>query len=270
MRILKVTQILTLALFLAIGGLDAMQALAGGWQKPSGQTQQKAEPAKSMVSTIREAQAAPSGTATLTGKISASGAVPEAKKLKMSADPVCMQAHSQDMFSQAVSVKDGKVQYAFVSIIGGISGEFPAPGNPVVLAQIGCMYEPHIFGVQTGQTVEIVNSDSTLHNINCQPKANKKFNIAQPIKGMKTNKTFAEPEKAIPFKCNVHPWMTAYAFVVDHPFFSVSAEDGSYTIANLPAGTYTVEVWHETLGTKTEKVTVSDGESKTVDFTLSV
>jgi len=138
----------------------------------------------------------------------------------------------------------------------------------VVISQTSCMYEPHVFGLQTGQKLEILNSDSTLHNINCQAKLNKKFNIAQPTKGMKSAKTFDQPEVGVPFKCNVHPWMTAYAGVFSHPFFAVSGADGSFSIKNLPAGTYTLEAWHEKLGVQTQKVTVADGESKEISFSF--
>ena len=91
-----------------------------------------------------------------------------------------------------------------------------------------------------GQKLEIVNSDPTLHNVNCQPKANKKFNIAQPVKGMKTAKTFDQPEIGISFKCNVHPWMVAYAGVFNHPFYAVTDESGAFSIQGLPGGTYTI------------------------------
>ena len=218
---------------------------------------------------VRPAEAAPGGGATISGSVTVTGNVPAPAKIKMAADPVCTQAHPDAVTTQEVVAADGKLQYALIYVKEGLPGSFPTPAEPVVINQTGCMYEPHVFGIQTGQKLEILNSDATLHNVNCQPKANKKFNIAQPTKGMKSVKTFDQPEVPVPFKCNVHPWMTAYAGVFSHPFFAVSAADGSFSIKGLPAGTYTVEAWHEKLGVQTQKVTVADGESKEISFSFA-
>jgi hypothetical protein len=75
---------------------------------------------------------------------------------------------------------------------------------------------------------------------------------------------FDQPEVMVPFKCDGHPWMSAYAGIVPHPFYAVSAADGTFEIPRLPAGTYTLEVWHEELGVRTAEVTVDgsgDAES---------
>ena len=130
----------------------------------------------------------------------------------------------------------------------------------VVLDQRGCKYHPHVFGVQVGQPVTILNSDPTLHNVHAVPKANTEFNFGQSSKGMKTTRIFDKPEVMVPFRCDVHGWMAAYGGVVSHPFFAVSKADGSFEIKGLPAGTYTIEVWHERLGTQTQTVKV-DGKA---------
>lgn len=207
--------------------------------------------------------------ATIQGKVTFTGSAPAAGPVQMAADPICQQQHTTPVPAEEVVVNDnGTLRHVFVSVKEGVMGTFPTPGQPVVLNQQGCLYTPHVFGAQVSQPVEIVNSDSTLHNINAMPTANRRFNIAQPVKGMKTTKTFDKPEAAIPFKCNVHPWMKAYGFVLSHPFFSVTDASGSFTIANLPAGTYILEAWHEKYGAKTQSITVADGETKDVEFTF--
>lgn len=214
-------------------------------------------------------EAAAAKGAVLLGSVSVTGNIPSPAKIKMAADPVCAQAHPDAVMNREIVASNGKLQYALVYVKDWTGGSFPAPAEAVLLNQSGCMYEPHVFGIQTGQKLEILNSDSTLHNVNCQPKNNKKFNIAQPAKGMKSVKSFDQPEAPVSFKCNVHPWMASYAGVFSHPFFAVSDSGGGFSIENLPAGTYTVEAWHEKLGVQSQKVTVADGERKEITFTFA-
>jgi Carboxypeptidase regulatory-like domain len=108
-----------------------------------------------------------------------------------------------------------------------------------------------------------------LHNIKAVPTENRGFNISQPRAGMTTTRSFNTPEVMVPLECNVHGWMNAYVGVVEHPYFAVSGDDGSFTISGLPAGTYQLEAWHETLGTQTGEVTVAADGAATVEFTFS-
>ncbi len=136
--------------------------------------------------------------------------------------------------------------------------------------QEGCQYKPKIFGIQVGQPLEIVNSDGTLHNVHALGQSNKPFNLGMPIKGMKMQKKFEKSEVMLKIKCDVHPWMSAYAGVLDHPFYSVSSDAGKFSINNLPPGEYTVEAWHSKYGSQTQKVSISqDGETKELNFEYS-
>ena len=214
------------------------------------------------------APAAAGGTASITGTMHYEGPPATGEKVKMDADPVCKQQHATPVQMEDLVVANGALKNVFVYVKEGLTGTYPAPSTPVVLDQAGCWYSPHVLGIQVGQSLQIQNSDATLHNINAKPVANTPFNVAQPVRGMKTSKSFQKPEIGVKFKCNVHPWMTAYAGVVNNPFFSVSAADGTFTIKDLPAGTYVIEAWHEKLGTQTQTVTVGDGESKAAEFTF--
>jgi hypothetical protein len=136
----------------------------------------------------------------------------------------------------------------------------------VVFDQRNCVYHPHIFGIMTKQNLEIINSDATLHNVHATPVNSQEFNVGMPTQGMKITKSFKKPEVMVHIKCEVHPWMSAYAGVLDHPFFAVAGKGGSFELPKLPAGTYTLEAWHEKLGTQTQQVTVADGGSADVTF----
>ena len=210
---------------------------------------------------------AATGSATIKGVVTLSGTAPAPQRVAMDADPVCQQQHASPVYTEEVVVgPNGELKNAFVYVKEGVSGSYPPPAQPVTFNQSGCWYVPHVFGIQANQPLEIVNSDATLHNVNAKPTANTPFNIAQPVQGMKSTKKFTTPEIGIKFKCNVHPWMSAFGHVVSHPFFSVSGADGNFTISHLPAGTYTLEAWHEKYGTKTQSVTVGEGQTQSVSF----
>lgn len=204
----------------------------------------------------------------ITGKVILDGETPTFKKIKMSADPVCKMAHTEAVYPESVVVNDnGTLRWVMVYVKEGASGEFKTPKEPVVLDQVGCMYTPHVFGVMAGQDIEIRNSDEVLHNVHSLPETNKAFNIAQPIKGLKTKKKFKKAEVPIRIKCDVHPWMSCYAGVFSHPFYAVTGEDGTFALNDLPPGDYVIETWHEKYGTQTHNVTVAAGEAKALDIT---
>jgi plastocyanin len=249
------SRFLALPLVLAFGAA----ACGGGAPapEPTSQEQPAAAPAAAAVD--------PATVASISGTVAFEGTAPTNQPIKMNADPVCMKENPTPQVQETYMVKDGKLGNVFVFVQDGLGGRtFTAPTTPVVLDQKGCRYHPHVFGLMVGQPMEIVNSDSTLHNIHAIPGTNQEFNTAQPIKGMKTDHVFSAKEEkvVVPFKCDVHGWMNAYAGVLDHPYFAVTGEDGKFTIKDLPPGTYTLAAWHEKGGTKTISVTVAAKEAK--------
>jgi len=222
------------------------------------------------------------GDGSITGAIAFNGTAPAPKKIDTSADPVCGQANP-NLSTEDTAVKDGKLANVFVYVKDGATADgtkvgdyaYPTPTSAVTLDQHGCHYVPHVMGIQTNQKLTITNSDPTQHNIHPTPKSNPEWNQTQPNGAAPIEKTFARAEVLIPVKCNQHPWMKSYIGVLKHPFFAVSAADGTYTIKGLPAGTYTVAAWHEkspaggTNGTeKTMQVTVPAGGAGKADFTF--
>lgn len=247
-------------------GIIIVNGCGGGSQesaKPA--TQTSGAPAKSA------AEAAKPASATLKGHITLQGQVPKNTAIKMDADPVCKGQHSTEVMSQDYIVgAAGELTNVFVYVKSGVSGVSPVPADTIVFDQKGCEYYPHVFGMRVGQPLAIVNSDQTLHNVHPQPKNSAGFNLGMPKQGMRITKTFSAPEVMVKIKCDVHSWMSAYAGVLDHPFFAVTGKDGNFSIGPLPAGTYTVEAWHEKLGTMTQTVTVADNEAKDIPFAFTV
>ncbi|MBI2933824.1 MAG: carboxypeptidase regulatory-like domain-containing protein [Planctomycetes bacterium] len=206
--------------------------------------------------------------ATVTGTVTFKGDAPKRKKIKMEADPQCLALHDKPQLSEeAVVDKEGRVQWCFVYVKGGLEGKtFETPKEPVVLQQKGCRYDPHVLGIMVGQDLTIHNGDPLMHNVHAIAKRNGEFNFGQPKQGMETSRKFDNPEVMVKFKCDVHPWMSAWLGVLTHPYYAVTGADGKYEIKGLPPGKYTLEVWHETFGTKSEEFEVKAGETKTADF----
>lgn len=210
-------------------------------------------------------------SATISGTVTFQGKIPKLGKIKMDADPGCLIKHSETVYSQALVLgKNNTMANIFVRVKSGLSNKkFDPPKEPVVLDQRGCMYSPHVFGIMVGQTLKVLNSDGILHNIHPLPKKNRPFNAAMPKTVKEIERSFKKVEEdKFTIKCDVHPWMNAYAAVMSHPFFSVTGKDGKYTITGLDPGTYEIEAWHEKLGTQTLKITVKAGETASLNFTF--
>lgn len=216
----------------------------------------------------------PAATAgTIVGKASLVGMIPPPRRIHMSADPECDRLNPDGVASQTLIVApDSGVAGVVVSVKEGLDEDtrYDAPAASVALEQKGCMFTPHVLGLQVGQVLEIRNSDATMHNVHAAPAVGGAFNTAMPTLNQVIKKRFDARQIAVRIKCDVHPWMSAYVAVVEHPFFAISTGDGSYAIKDLPPGTYTVEAWHETLGSQTSlPVKVGGEQPATVNFSFA-
>ncbi|MGH9498060.1 MAG: carboxypeptidase regulatory-like domain-containing protein [Terriglobales bacterium] len=207
------------------------------------------------------------GAATVRGVVRFEGKVPAAKPINMAADPSCARQHLTPALNQEIMVgAKGGLQNVIVFVSDGLAGHtFDSPSQPAVIEQKGCLYQPHVLALRTNQQLEVVNDDPTTHNIHPMPANNREWNKAE-LPGTKMEEAFPRQEIAIPVKCNVHPWMHSYVAVFNHPYFVVTGKDGSFDLRNLPPGTYTVEAWHERMGTSIQKITVGANETKSIDF----
>jgi plastocyanin len=214
----------------------------------------------------------PATARNLIGKVTFTGKAPAPQVIRMSSDPACAEHAGPKPQDNAVLVgADGALQNAFIYIKSGLDSSyaFETPSTPVVLDQKGCFYVPRVMGLRVGQPLEMANTDPTFHNVHAMPKDNREFNhgLAPGIPPMRH--TFTRPEVMVRFKCDVHGWMAAHIGVMEHPFFAVSAPDGSFTLNGVPPGTYTVEAWHEVFGTRTAQVTVGADTPAALSFSFN-
>jgi plastocyanin len=209
----------------------------------------------------------------ISGTVRLDGKPPVLRPINMSAEPFCEKAHPTPVVSPEVVLGPGGTLANVVVYLKGddLSKKyrFPLPAQPVLLDQRGCMYEPHVVALRTGQQLEVRTEDQTTHNVHALPSNNPEWNESQPPGAAPIEKSFPNPELAIPVRCNVHPWMKAYIFIFSTPYYAVTAKDGKFEIANLPPGTYTVEAWQERYGTRDQTVTLGPKQSTNISFTFN-
>ncbi len=214
----------------------------------------------------------PATAGSVTVAVTFEGAVPPPQMMRLEGDPKCVSENgSPERADESLVVGPGQaLQNVFVYVKDGLGAYgFPVPTEPVLLDQDKCRYTPRVLGVRVGQPLSIRNSDPLLHNVRANGTINQPFNMSTPLEGVSFTRTFATREVMVPFKCDVHAWMSAYVGVLDHPYFGTTAPDGKVVLGNLPPGTYTIEAWHETLGAKTQQVTIAAKDSKDVAFTFA-
>lgn len=213
----------------------------------------------------------PETVGAITGSVAFAGETPRRVRIRMDAVPACTESNPDPVYSEEVLVNEnGTLQNVFVYVKEGLENRtFDVPEQLVHLDQKGCVYHPHVLGLMTGQTLHIMNSDPTNHNIHPMPAQNREWNKSQPPDTAALREQFPRPEVMLPVKCNVHPWMKAYIGVLRHPFFAVTGTDGAFSLEGLPPGDYTIEAWHEKYGTAEQTVTIGEKETQEIEFTFS-
>ncbi len=201
----------------------------------------------------------------ISGVVNFKGTAPKAKKLRITKDKkVCDKTPKTD---SSLIVSGGKVVNAVVTITDITKGK-EMKAMKVTFDKNGCEYKPHVLAFPVGSSVQILNPDKILHNIHTYSKVNKPFNRAQPKFKKKLTVKISKPE-VVSVKCDVHGWMSGWFFVAGNPYYSVTKDDGAFKLTDVPPGTYNVEVWHETLGKKSQKVTVKAKQDAKVNFDLA-
>lgn len=215
--------------------------------------------------------AAPTGNGTVTGTVTVTGKLPVmADIVERKGDPVC--ARTMMKYNDVIADKKGDLQDVLVRIApGSIKGKFPTPTD-LSVEQKECMYLPKTFGIQSGGSVIVKNTDKTTHNVHTYKGNESQFNQGQPpgtpdIKLPEKGKTY--DDGVITFKCDIHKWMNSSGVVTDHPYFAVTGTDGTFKLDKLPPGKYKLEAWHSLFGVKTQDITVEDGKPLAVTIAFN-
>jgi plastocyanin len=192
---------------------------------------------------------------TIKGRVRLAGGPVEVEKLKVTVDhSVC--GTVKDSEELVVSAERG-IQNAVVSLKNPPPDAKWSAMPTVQIDQKQCVFVPRVVVAPAGATVEFLNSDRLLHNLHSAGTENPTVNRTQP-RGRTIPLTFRRPE-IIRIDCDLHPWMRAWVVMAEHPFYAVTNSRGEFALDNVPPGTYTVQVWQESLGVITKDVVVSDG-----------
>jgi plastocyanin len=203
------------------------------------------------------------------GSVKIRGKVPPRKPVRMEADPHCAALHAGVVLNDDLVVDPkGGVRWAFVYVKSGLkAAPPPVSQTPVLLDQIGCVFTPHVLGVRVGQPLQVRNSDPRLHNVHALSFNNVELNVCI-VPDTEHAHRFTKREVMVRVKCDMHPWMSAWVGVLDHPYFAVTGEEGAFAIPDLPPGRYAVEVWHEKYVSVSREVDVIIGDEYPLDFLL--
>lgn len=258
------------AAYLTAASLVLSLSFVACGKKPTSTTEEPAAPtAAPAEGGTAEAPAAPAaaGKGTIKGKVAFTGTAPDMPDLKREADPFCAKTPMKD---QEVVVSNGALQNVAVTITKGASaGAAPASSVQTKVDQVNCMYAPRTQTAVFGQKVEIHNSDPVLHNVHTYADSKTIFNRAQPKGSPSIDKEFSKEDgSVIKFKCDVHPWMTGWLVLSDNGFNAVTGESGEFELKDVPAGTYTLQAWHEKYGPKTVEVTVEADKTAEANFSF--
>lgn len=240
-----------------------------------------------------EAPVGPSGAVTpegtIRGVVRLKGDAPEGVSLAVEKDrDIC--GARQSVTRLALGVQNG-IRNAIV-YLEGVSLQVSRQSVTVTIDQSNCEYLPHMMAVPLGTQLEIVNNDPILHNVHAREVSERGlqtlFNIAQPIRGQRTSieQTRVRKPGLLVLSCEAgHPWMSAYVFVSEHPYVTVTDENGEFVLEGVPGGTYGITMWHEGIRLTRvmnsvqryefedpyevrQQVEVVDGGDATVDFEL--
>ena len=190
------------------------------------------------------------------GHVRFAGEPPEGAVIDMSADPYCVDLYDEPVWDRPVLTgPDGGLTGVLVRVLNApAAGDVPE--SEVLLDQVGCLYTPEVVAVRAGQPLVIRNGDARLHNVRVSPAANPGFNLGQPMRGMQSTRSFDTPEIGIEVRCDIHGWMRSSIHVLEHEFFDITGEDGTFALPELPPGDYEIEAWHPTLGAVRAQVSV--------------
>ncbi len=209
-------------------------------------------------------QAVVSNGGKIIGHVKYDGPIPEPYVIWVTKDKDALGEKVPD--ERLLISRDGKVQNVVVTLEEIAAGKaWPAATH--TLENRGGRFVPHVQVARRGASLEVVNSDPVLHNTHGFQESRTVFNLALPNKGQRIKQTLRRAG-IIEVMCDSHDWMNGWVVVLDHPYFAITGQDGTYEIPDITPGTYKLTAWHEKLGRQQQQVTVAAGKVAQAGFTF--
>lgn len=202
------------------------------------------------------------GQGTIVGQVLFKGIPPVPKRVTVNKDKEACGEY-QDNEELVVGLNKG-IRWAVISL-KSLPMEMRWDG--ITLDQQGCRFSPHIRLIPVGSKLTILNPDGVLHNFHSYSAVNPSVNKAQPKFKKAMEVSFDKPER-FRIGCDAHGWMKGWIVVMEHPFYAVTDEKGSFKLEGVPAGKQVLKIWHETLGELNAEVEVMAGETTRVSFEM--
>jgi Polysaccharide lyase family 4, domain II len=206
---------------------------------------------------------------TIQGRVTFTGPPPAPRKEVRTKNPEVCGSGVFEVPRMALGA-DKAVGESVVYLKGIEKGEaWPKLPKPPELVNHKCDFVPHVqaMPLSVGEIV-IVNSDPILHNTHGYYGRLTAFNVGLPTQGMRIPKPLTKPG-IVKVDCDAHGWMLGWVYVADNPYYAVTAKDGTFTIKNVPPGSYTLVAWQEFTGPVEVPVTVKPKAVESVNVDLA-
>lgn len=207
---------------------------------------------------------------TISGVVRFDSAYPKRKKIRVSKDnEACGTKYYSEKF--LVNESNKGLANVLVTVEGISAGKAPQPVTKLEVEQKGCTYIPHFQVAEitdAGVELKFFNNDGIFHNVHALHEDTTLFNLPQFGDQLELIQQITTPG-VVKVKCDVHSWMGASIILLkDEPYYAVTDSTGHFTITDVPAGTYTLNGWHEALGAMHKEVTVSANETAETEFVI--